>query len=188
MPAGKEGFAKALLQLRGDLTDPFNAEELAKIQDVLGPVTASSLARARVNMAFGSAKEGFALEAGVRALQHELPMEGLIVRETGFMSCNVEGERCACFVCIVCVIPARPLPSRPRMCSCIRASMPSPSCLIPYDYALHRPLRPSITPSLPPSLLSFVPEPLLCIRRLVLCSLRSLHPWARSLQPALDVK
>ena len=98
--------------MRGELTDPFNAEELAKFEDVLGPVTASSLARARVNMAFGSAKEGFALEAGMRALQHELAREALIVRETGFMSCNVEGERCARFVCIACVCRARPLPCR----------------------------------------------------------------------------
>lgn len=107
--AEQKNFWKAILEARGDLMDPFNVESLTRFEDVLGPVDSNSVEAAKVYMAWGTAKEAFALEAATRALQAMLGP--LTVVETGLVSCFSEA-RYACYflswthvhrLCVACL-------------------------------------------------------------------------------------
>jgi hypothetical protein len=94
--AEHKNFWKAILEARGDLTDPFDVESLTRFEDVLGPVDSSSLEAAEFHMAWGTAKEAFALEAATRRLQAMLGP--IAVVETGLVSCFSEA-RYVCYFC-----------------------------------------------------------------------------------------
>ena len=86
----------AVLEARGQLSGPCDREGFEKLEATL-PFLADEdrIRQAAVDMPFGSAKEGVVLAAAMQALQAELQEQQLCVRETGFTSCNMTGERCA---------------------------------------------------------------------------------------------
>lgn len=85
----------AILQARGDISGPCDREGMSKLEDRLPNLLDEDRVRqAEVDMQFGTAKEGIALAAGMQALQGILQDQQLCVKETGFTSCDVDGDRC----------------------------------------------------------------------------------------------
>ena len=96
--AGRQSFVEAVLQARGDIEGPCDREALERL-DAAGKLSFAideeRMRAAEVHMASGSQREGFVLAAAIQALQDRLQTERLSVRETGFTSCEVAGNRCA---------------------------------------------------------------------------------------------
>ena len=96
--AGVQSATEAILSARGDIRGPNDRDALNKLEadGKLGySVDDVRMLAADVDMALGSAKEGFAVLAAVQALQPEWQGKELMLQETGFTSCAASGDRCA---------------------------------------------------------------------------------------------
>ena len=82
--------ATSLLVARGDITDLFCASQLRQHAHVLGPMDPDRIERGLVSVGFGTQKEGYAIEAAVRALEHLLCRH--IIEETGFTICHSDSR------------------------------------------------------------------------------------------------
>lgn len=96
--AGAQSVAEAILSARGDIRGPNDRAALEKLNAAgkLGyTIDDTRMLASDVDMALGSAKEGFAIVAAVQALDEEWRGKDLLLQETGFTSCQASGERCA---------------------------------------------------------------------------------------------
>lgn len=92
--AGPRGFAEAVFNARGELHGPTDREGLRRLQPQLGyEVDDGDIEAASINMAFGTAKEGYVIAAAIKALEPMLRQNQLMVQETGFTS-GANAERC----------------------------------------------------------------------------------------------
>lgn len=82
---------KAILVAQGVLKNPLDSTALSLLGEKIGPVDSKQLARARLSVSWGIAKESYAREAFAQALATQLCQHVHHLQETGFMSCAQNG-------------------------------------------------------------------------------------------------
>jgi hypothetical protein len=107
--AGMQLFRITVLVAQGKVDSPFDLPGLLEHAGSVGVEDEERVRAAATYMAWGNAKEGFGIEAGIRALGRAVT--GCTVHETGFVSCHARDKstsnslallQCAPFACRVC--------------------------------------------------------------------------------------